>query len=383
MSSSGTGRTLAAIVGLGICNHAVLNGSRVLVSLDALHLGATPAVVGALMALFALLPMLFAVQAGRLSDRVGVRVPMLYGSACVGLGATLPFAVPGLTSLFVAAPLIGAGFMLFQIAAQHVTGDLGPPSERVANYGLLALGYSISGFLGPLIAGFAIDRFGFTSTFGLFALIPLLPVAVLATGRIALPRVHRGEHAAHRGRMLDLLRLPAIRRLLLVNALFALGWDLHTVFVPIYGARIGLAAAEIGMILSAFAAATFVVRFGMRWISRLATERQVLTAALLVAGLVYFVFPFSTSATMLMALSFALGLGLGSGQPMVMSLLHAQAPPGRMGEASGVRMALIQAMAVAVPLVFGALGSSLGLLPVFWTVGLLLGGGGLWARPRR
>ncbi len=103
MSSSGTGRTLAAIVGLGICNHAVLNGSRVLVSLDALHLGATPAVVGALMALFALLPMLFAVQAGRLSDRVGVRVPMLYGSACVGLGATLPFAVPGLSALFVAA----------------------------------------------------------------------------------------------------------------------------------------------------------------------------------------------------------------------------------------------------------------------------------------
>jgi MFS family permease len=383
VSSSGTGRTLAAIVGLGICNHAVLNGSRVLVSLDALHLGATPAVVGALMALFALLPMLFAVQAGRLSDRVGVRVPMLYGSACVGLGAMLPFALPGLTALFVAAPLIGAGFMLFQIATQHVTGDLGPPSERVANYGLLALGYSISGFLGPLIAGFAIDRFGFAATFGLFALIPLLPVAVLATGRIALPRAHRGEHAAHKGRMFDLLRLPVIRRLLLVNALFALGWDLHTIFVPIYGARIGLAAAEIGMILSAFAAATFVVRFGMRWISRMASERQVLTAALLVAGLVYFVFPFSTSATMLMALSFALGLGLGSGQPMVMSLLHAQAPSGRMGEASGVRMALIQAMAVAVPLVFGALGSSLGLLPVFWTVGLLLGGGGLWSKPRR
>ncbi len=379
----GSGRTLAAIIALGICNHAVLNGSRVLVSLDALHLGATPAVVGALMALFALLPMLLAVQAGRFSDRAGVRAPMLYGSTCVGLGAALPFVLPGLTALFVAAPLIGAGFMLFQVATQHVTGDLGPPTERSANYALLALGYSISGFLGPLVAGFAIDRFGFTATFGLFALIPLIPVGVLATGRIALPRTHASERAAHKGRMLDLLRLPSIRRLLVVNALFALGWDLHTIFVPIYGARIGLAAAEIGMILSAFAAATFVVRFGMRWISRHASERQVLTAALVVAGLVYFIFPFSQDATMLMTLSFALGLGLGSGQPMVMSLLHAQAPAGRMGEAAGVRMALIQAMAVAVPLVFGALGGSLGLLPVFWAVGLLLGGGGVWARPRR
>ena len=38
---------------------------------------------------------------------------------------------------------------------------------------------------------------------------------------------------------------------------------------------------------------------------------------------------------------------------MVMSLLHTHAPPGRMGEAAGVRMSLVQAMAVAVPLTFG------------------------------
>jgi len=43
----------------------------------------------------------------------------------------------------------------------------------------------------------------------------------------------------------------------------------------------------------------------------------------------------------------------------------------------------MQSMAVAVPLVFGALGSSVGLLPVFWGVGLFLGTGGYYARARR
>ena len=91
----------------------------------------------------------------------------------------------------------------------------------------------------------------------------------------------------------------------------------------------------------------------------------------------YLLFPFSHDARTLMVLSFCLGLGLGMSQPMVMSLLHTHAPPGRMGEAAGVRMSLVQAMAVAVPLTFGALGATVGLTPVFWTVGLCLAGGGL------
>ena len=117
------------------------------------------------------------------------------------------------------------------------------------------------------------------------------------------------------------------------------------------------------MILASFAAATFVVRLAMPWIARRANERQVLTVALVCAGAVYLAFPFLTSAPALGALSFVLGLGLGSGQPMVLSLLHAHAPPGRVGEAVGMRMSLMQTMAVAVPLVFGALGSSIGILP--------------------
>jgi len=74
---------------------------------------------------------------------------------------------------------------------------------------------------------------------------------------------------------------------------------------------------------------------------------------------------------------------LGSGQPVVLALLHEHAPPGRAGEVVGVRMSLIQSMAVAVPLVFGALGTSLGLVPVFWTVGACLGTGGWYARRAR
>jgi MFS family permease len=376
-------RTLVALIALGVCNHAVLSGGRVAVSLDALARGASPAVVGVLMALFAALPMVLAVHSGRLADRIGVRRPMLWGSIGCALGAALPFVWPGLPALFIAAAVTGASFMLYQVAAQRATGELGDADDRAANFSWLALGYSVSGFIGPLLAGIAIDTLGFGAAFAALAALPLLPIAALARDRIRLPAIHAHASPAKVASMFDLLRYPELRRLFLINALFALGWDLHTIFVPIYGAKIGLAAAQIGVILAGFAVATFLVRLAVPWIARRFDDARMLTWALCSAGVVYLTFPFVTSATMLAALSFVLGLGLGSGQPVVLSLLHTHAPPGRVGETVGMRMSLLNSMAVAVPLVFGAVGTTLGLVPVFWSVGFFLGTGGLYATKRR
>jgi MFS family permease len=375
-------RALFALILLGIANHSVLAGSRVAVSLDALALGSTPFTVGVLMALYAVLPMVLAVPAGRYCDRVGTRRPMLVGCVLITGGASLPFLLRGLPALYASATLLGVGFMVFQVAAQNATGELGG-GERARSFSLLALGYSVSGFLGPLAAGFTIDHFGFGAAFALFALLPLLPLAVLALAKLGLPGPHPAAAPPARGAMLELLRHPTLRRVFAINALLAVAWDLHTVFVPIYGARIGLSASEIGIVLSSFAAATFVVRFAMPSLARHVREEQVLTAALLVAGAVYLLFPFARSVSLLLPLSFCLGLGLGSAQPMVMSLLHAHSPPGRMGEAAGIRMALVQSMAVAVPLVFGALGTSVGIGPVFWSVGAGLAASGALSHRRK
>ncbi|HVF63136.1 MAG TPA: MFS transporter [Casimicrobiaceae bacterium] len=376
-------RSLAALIALGVCNHVVLSGTRISVSLDALARGASPAVVGVLMALFAVLPMFLGISAGRLADRIGVRKPMLWGSIGCAVGAALPALVPGLPALFASASLVGVAFMLFQVPVQQATGEMGPPSERAANFSFLALGYALSGFFGPLIAGFAIDSLGYRFAFALIAAIPLIPTIVLVMDRLSLPILKAHPPDKPHAPMLELLAHPPLRRLFIINALFAMGWDLHTIFVPIYGSRVGLPAAQIGMVLAAFAAATFVVRLAIPVITRHVQEVNLLTVALVIAGLVYVVFPFLTSAAMLGVLSFVLGLALGSGQPIVLSLLHTHAPPGRVGETVGMRMSLMNTMAVLVPLVFGALGGSIGLLPVFWSVGLFLGTGGYYMQRKR
>ena len=371
------------LIALGIANHMVLTGLRVVVPLDALSLGANAATVGSLMALFALLPMLFAIPAGRLADRVGVRGPMLAGSIGMASGAIVAALVPGLPALFITAMLSGLSFMAFQVAAQYATGEMGGPGARTRNFGLLSLGYSTSSIGGPLISGFLIDHAGYRAAFGLLALLPLIPVAVLASNRVPFPGPHPA-HDTHAGaRTLDLIANGKLRRIFLINGMIALAWELHTLFMPIYGNAIGLSASMIGLILAAFAAATFTIRLSMPWLAQRVPEDRVLTSALYLAALVYLAFPFSRNVPMLMSLSFLLGLGLGAGQPMVMSLLHSLAPPGRMGEAAGVRMSLMNSMAVAVPLFFGAVGGTIGLAPVLWSVGVFLATGGWLTRGAR
>ena len=371
---------ITTLIGLGVANHVVLTGSRVTVSLDALARGASPATVGALMALYAVLPMFLAIAAGRLADRIGVRRPMLVGSCGVALAALLPVVLPGLGTLFVAATLMGVSFMAYQVAAQYATGEMGGPETRARNFGLLALGYSISSIAGPLIAGLMIDHAGYRATFSLLALAPLAPIAMLGSNRVQLPGPHPA-HASHPGRRAsDLIGHRELRRVYLINSLIAMAWELHTLFVPIYGHSIGLSASQIGLVLAAFAAATFVVRLATPLLMRHLTEHQVLTLALFIAGFVFLAFPFTRSVGTLMTLSFCLGLGIGAGQPMVMAVLHSHAPPGRMGEAAGLRMSLVNSMAVAVPLLFGAIGGTVGLAPVLWSAGVFLTTGGILTR---
>ena len=371
------------LIALTILAHSVFNGSRMLVSLYAIHLHASPLTVGALMSFYALLPMLFAVSVGRLVDRVGARWPMLAASVAMALGTLAPFIWPRLETLYVASTLIGTGFMAFHVAVNQVVGALGRTEDRAANFSWLALGFSVSGSLGPLLTGFAIDSIGHASTFLLLFAFPLPPLVVLWLNRPALPRARERKADAGERRVMDLLRNRELRRVFIASGLLSMGWDLYTFVIPIYGSRIGLTASTIGVIMGSFAIATFAVRLVMPLLVRRVKEWHAITTALLITAGTYSLFPFFTSVPLLIALSFILGIGLGCSQPMVMALLYDTSPPGRQGEAVGVRTTVMNASHTVLPLAFGALGAALGMGPVFWSMAGLLGAGAWFVNRRR
>jgi len=105
-------------------------------------------------------------------------------------------------------------------------------------------------------------------------------------------------------------------------------------------------------------------------------EVGVLTASLFIAGLTYLLVPFVSQAALLALVAFLLGIGLGCAQPLTIILTYNHAPEGRSGEALGMRLTVNKLTQIAVPVIFGGLGSAFGLIPVFWANGAFLLAGG-------
>src|SRR5258705_3566717 len=173
------------VILLSVLSSVAHRGSKVLVSLDALQLGANSFTVGVLAALYSVFPLLLAVYAGRVSDRVGVRYPILFGSMGITAGLFLPALHEGLVTLILCPALIGLGQIFFHVSIHNAVGSIGDPADRAKNFSSFSLGQSIATFLGPSLAGFTIDTLGFRPTFVALASTSLGPV-VLAP---AFPRM--------------------------------------------------------------------------------------------------------------------------------------------------------------------------------------------------
>ena len=244
--------TLYLVALLTVLLHLAFAGARVNLSLFALHLGASAALVGVIVSLLALIPMLYAVKWGRYVDRIGVRRPMYAGVLTMLAALAIGYAVPRLEALFVVATLAGCGFYIFHIAVHQAAGLIGRPQDRAHNFSVLALAFSTSGVLGPTLAGFSIDWIGHRHTFVLLGGALVATLAVMLLRPIDVPRPVSTLRPGEKRRLADLVRIPALRRVLVASALLSMAWDLFSFVMPIHGSSMGLSATAIGLILGCF-----------------------------------------------------------------------------------------------------------------------------------
>lgn len=369
--------TLPAVFAFAALNQALKTGSNVTVLLAGLHMQASPAVVGALIATGSLLPALLAVSIGRLNDRFGSRLPMFVGSSCSTAALLLPVVWPTLPALFISTIITGLCCTAFSVSSQSSVGFFGDSEDRSRNFSWLSLSFSSGSVVGPMLAGFMIDNSGHSSAFLVLAFLAVPAMLTMGSGRLALPSPRSPsaapkETGARFGRMFDLLRGKELRIIYLLTALHVSAWEVFSFLVPVYGSSIGLAATSIGLILGAFSSATFLVRLFLPYIARRWPGLKLIRFSISFAAAMYIFFPMVTSVPLLIVLAFILGVDLGVTQPLAMQVLHECSPPGRIGEAVGLRSATVNFTVATTPLLYGAAGGALGMMPVFWGVALLL-----------
>jgi MFS family permease len=359
-----------------LLNMTAYRGARVIVTLFAVDMGVPQFYIGALAAMFSVFPMMLGLYAGRLTDRLGVRIPMVGGSVGVGLGLLVPYLFPTLTALYVSAALMGASWVFYNVCAQNLIGDLSNADTRAknfSNYGLVMAGGS---FAGPMVVGFSIDHLGYPLSYVVLAAVTL--GAALVTTRLRVPPANdKTPSGAETSHSANLLSDAPLRQTLITSGIVLTGTDLFQFYMPIYGRSIGLSASMIGIILGTFAVAAFFVRLVMPRLVKRYTPDTVLIGSLYMGAAAYVLFPLFETPVLLAAMAFVLGLGMGCSQPVSLMLIYDRAPPGRSGEALGLRLMINNFTHIVVPLLFGSLGTAFGIVPVFIANSAILGAGGI------
>ena len=364
--------TLTHVMIIVILAHMGTIGAKLLLTLFAIDLGASPLQVGITFAMFSILPAILAISAGRWVDRIGVRLPLLIGCGGMALAIAIVYLTPALWALYTGAALIGLFFMVYVVAGQSIVGSMGATSDRTQNFSYYSLAVALAGVIGRAGTGVSIDHLGHRGTALLLAIGPLVALTIAWWLPSRNPSAKATSERTARTSTYDLWKIPALRRALIAAAIVESGNELFALFIPLYGSSLGLSATFIGTLLATFAAATFLVRIALpRLVGRFG-EEGVLSCSLGCAALVGVLTISTTQPWVLLVLTAGFGFSLGCGVPLSLALTYARAPDGRAAEAIGLRQTVNKSIEVTVPVCFGALAVIAGLAPLAIALGTVL-----------
>ena len=286
------------------------------------HFGASPYVVGLLVATFSFCQFVSAPLWGSISDRIGRKSVLIISQ----IGATIGWAMLGLAPniagalslapiavVFVARALEGVSGGNISITQAYVA-DLIEPRERSRAFGLIGAMFAAGMVFGPAGGGLLYSRYGFAVPFLVAAALQFLTLIVTI---VMLPESRARTHVQNRFAIATLLASfgkPRLGRILwqkLAIALALYGW--FAVFALYLQRQLGFSLAQTDYLFSIFA--VFNVFMNVAMVGRISArlgDRWMSNAGLasLVGG--FAVVPFVHSILVLSALMllFAFGMAL-------------------------------------------------------------------------
>ena len=356
------------IVAMAALAYAGPQGARVAVTLQALHMGMAPAVVGILNALSFALPMVISIPAGRIVDRTGLRRPILLCGAMMVCTLVLAWLSPSVWTLGLASAMAGICYLGFTVALNVGVMRMGTPAERVANFSWLTVGISAGFAIGPITAGFGLDTMGGS---GMFLLLAAYPVALLLLvtwrGRMLPDKVEQAPRSAVR--LIEVVSDRHFRPILLMSFTSPSLTDMFNFVVPLMAKAAGLSGSAVGTILGSYASASFAARAILPLVVNRVRHWVVVANLFMLSGIGLILFGVVTEPWAYIPLAMAIGLSHGMGQPLVMAAFVANSPPGRQGEIMGAQQMAQGGISAVSPVLIGAIGTAFGVTPVLLVAG--------------
>ncbi|MGV3626542.1 MAG: MFS transporter, partial [Betaproteobacteria bacterium] len=294
-------------------------------------------------------------------------------ACCAAASLLLMYFFPRLPVFYAAAALNGLALSFFHVTLQNLIGTLSTEKTRARNFANFSMAGAMTSFFGPLLAGLAIDHFGFDWACLATAALSLIVIGLLfAYGRHLPPAKGQAKSGSAPRALLD----RGVVVMLISGGLVQLGYDLFQFYVPIHGHKLGLSASAIGGVLATLAVAVFCVRTYLAKLVEKYPGEKLLAWVFFTGAVGFALVPFAGSAWTLGAIAFGFGLGMGIGIPLTVILMFANSAEGRSGQTLGLRLTVNNAVRMSGPMAFGAIGAVVGVSGVFWILaGLMVGGG--------
>jgi MFS family permease len=352
------------------------------IPLFALDLGASVAMAGFVVGLRGLGLMLFDVPSGVIVSRFGDKGAMVAGTAMVAVAAVGASMSRSVIVLGVISFIMGGGWAFWGLARFAYVTEIVPVQHRGRAMSLVGGANRVGNFVGPVVGGFLGKHFGLESTFYAQAVMGLAAsVLVFMVVREGSGSEDLGGHGIG-GRLLA--SIAEHRRVFLTVGLAVVALQIlrqgRTVFLPLWGDRIGLDVAQIGVVVGMasfidaalfYPAGYLMDRLGRKWAS---------VPSLLLMSLGFLALPMTREVHAFALVAMLIGIGNGFGMGINMTLGADFAPAERRGEFLGVWRFMSDAGGAmgpfAVSVVTGV--ASLGLASIICAVFGLAGTGVMW-----
>lgn len=352
---------------------------RPMITYRAIELEANSVQIGLIAALYALFPVLLALQFGSWVGKLGEAKFVILGTlAMMVTSAGLVFA-NSLATLAIATAAAGLAHLACMVGGQSMVALRTPRESYDRYFGLYTFSASIGHMLGPIIATIVAGSNGSLpkSTSNAFLLAVLLTIIAL------FPVIRwRNEKPTVVGKTnkegtfkaaANLVKRPGILAAIYISLAISSAADVLVVFLPLFGTENDFSPYVIGAILAIRAGTTMMSRFFLGRLSQRFSTFQLLWWSTIISTLCCGAMAFAHTPISLGLIVCIAGFSLGIGQPLTMSLVSQKTESGERALALSARLMGNRFGQFLVPATAGALAAASGAGAVFIGLAVLLG----------